>query len=86
MKTINEINSLISIRNYMINVINNSSFDRSIVNDLNGMLILTDKKIVELLRSDDFKDYINFKDVKKAIKEVVDLNNIKSGLNRGAGN
>lgn len=76
-----ELNSLIGIRSYVVNVINNSAFDRSIVNDLNGMLILLDKKIVSLLRSPEFKGYIGFEDVKKAIQEVADLNNIKSGLN-----
>lgn len=75
-----ELNSLIGVRTYVINVINNSAFDRTIVNDLNGMLILLDKKIVSLLRGVEFKQYIGFEDVKKAIQEVVDLNNIKSGI------
>lgn len=77
-----ELNSLIGVRTYVINVINNAAFDRSIVNDLNGMLILLDKKIVSILRGADFKQYVGFDDVKKAVQEVVDLNNIKSGFSR----
>lgn len=77
-----ELVDLITVRNYVASVINNSSFDRSIVNDLSGMTILLDKKIVATLRTSEFKEYINFQDVKKAISEAINLNNIKSGISR----
>lgn len=75
-----EINQLIDIRNYIYNSINNHSIERSVINELNGMLILVDKRIVNILCGDDFKNYIDYKDVKKAIHEVAIRNNIKSGL------
>ena len=77
-----EINNLITIRQYVINSISNSSIDRATVNVMNGMLILIDNKILNLLQSDDFKEYIGYKDVKQAIAEVVRITNIKSGLKK----
>lgn len=75
-----ELVDLITVRNYVVSVINNSAFDRSIVNDLSGMTLLLDKKIVATLRTSEFKEYINFQDVKKVVSENIKLNDIKSGL------
>jgi hypothetical protein len=75
-----EINQLITIRQYIVNSISNSNIDRSTVNVLSGMLLLIDNKILKALQTDEFKEYIEYKDVKKAIFEVAKLNNIKSGL------
>lgn len=75
-----EINELINIRQYMVSAINNPAIDRQMVSTLQGMLILIDKKICNILIGDDFKEYIGFADVKKAISEVAQINNIKSGL------
>jgi len=41
-----------------------------------------DKKILGILQSEEFKDYIHYSDLEKARQEVVNLNNIKSGLRR----
>jgi hypothetical protein len=49
---------------------------------MNGALLMIDKKIVSLLQSDDFREYVNYGDVRKAVEEVASLNNIKSGLQR----
>lgn len=75
-----EITNLIKVREYILTSIGNPYFDRQTVNTLNGMLILIDGKIVNLLQSDSFKEYINFKDVKKAIQDVARITNIKSGF------
>jgi hypothetical protein len=77
-----ELVDLISIRQYVVNSTGNSTMDRATVNVMNGMLILIDKKIVGLLQSDEFKEYVNYADVRKAIEEVAHTNNIKSGLRR----
>ena len=77
---LNEITDLISVRQYVSNSISNSSIDRATVNVMSGMLILIDKKILSLLQDNKFKEYVGYKDVKKAIEEVVKINNIKSGL------
>lgn len=77
-----ELVDLITIRQYVVNSTGNASIDRSTVNYMNGALLMIDKKIVGLLQSDDFKKYIDYKDVRKAIEEVANNNNIKSGLQR----
>lgn len=78
-----ELTDLIKIRDYIFNTINNNhSIDRATVSELNGLLLLTDKKIVNMLKHQDFKSYIGYQDVKQAIEEVVRLNNIKSGLSK----
>ncbi len=75
-----EIVDLINIRQYVVNSTANPALDRAAVNYMNGCLILIDRKIMGLLQSDSFKEYINYGDVRKAIEEVANANNIKSGL------
>jgi len=77
-----EIVDLINIRQYVVNSTANPAIDRSTVNYMNGLLLLLDRKITGLLQSDKFKDYIDYKDVRKAIEEVAYVTNIKSGLQR----
>lgn len=77
-----EINSLINIRNYMAMARENPTIPNNVASDISNMLLLIDRKIVSLILNDEFKQYLNYKDIKKVIKEVVDLNNIKSGLIR----
>lgn len=77
-----EITELISIRQYVINSMGNFNVDRKSLNELNGLLLLLDKRIVELLLNEEFKEYIGYKDVKKAIEEVARLSNIKSGIKK----
>lgn len=79
---INEINSLISIRNYLFNSINNYNLEKSIIKYMQQMLVLTDKKIITLLSSDKFKDYINFETMQTSMEEVAKVTNIKSGLKK----
>lgn len=77
-----EINNLIGVRNYVVNAMSNPAIDRATVNTLNGMLILIDNKIISLLQHDSFKEYIGYKDVRKAIEEVARITNIRSGIKR----
>jgi hypothetical protein len=77
-----ELTDLIAVRQYVINSTSNSSIDRATVNYMGGLLIMIDKKIIELLQTEEFKSYVNFKDVRKAVEEVVRMNNIKSGLTK----
>lgn len=78
-----ELTDLIKIRDYIFNTVNNNpSIDRATVSELNGLLILTDKKIVGMLKHQDFKSYVGYQDLRQAIEEVVRLNNIKSGLSK----
>lgn len=77
-----ELTDLMDIRQYVVNSTANPTIDRETVNYMNGLLIMLDKKIIGLLKSDDFKEYVNYKDVRKAIEEVARITNIKSGLKR----
>lgn len=77
-----ELTDLIAIRQYVVNSTGNSTIDRATVNYMNGALLMIDKKIVKLLQGDEFREYIEYKDVRKAIEEVASINNIKSGLQR----
>lgn len=77
-----ELLDLIAIRNYVVNSVANPIFDRGIVRDLDGILILLDKKIAGILTGDEFKEYIGYADVRKAIEEVRNQTNIKSGIRR----
>lgn len=77
-----EIIDLINVRNYIHSSLNNHTIDRPTVTELNGMLILIDKKIINSLKDPKFKLYIGYQGVKQAIEDVVRLNNIKSGLKK----
>lgn len=77
-----ELVDLITVRQYVVNSTGNATIDRATVGVMNNMLILIDKKILALLQGNDFKEYINYGDVKKAVQQVSQQNNIKSGLQR----
>jgi hypothetical protein len=65
-----ELLDLIAIRNYVVNSTASPLFDKKTIKDLDGLSILLDKKIVAILMSDEFKEYVGFADVQKVIQEV----------------
>jgi len=75
-----EITNLIQIRQYLSNTMGNPTLDRATVTEMNNTLLMLDKKIVALLQTPAFKDYIDYSSVKDAIKEAAKITNIKSGL------
>jgi len=77
-----ELTDLIAVRQYVVNATGNMTLDRPTVNEINGILILLDKKIVGILKGAEFKDYIGYEGVKQAIEDVVRITNIKSGLKK----
>ena len=77
-----ELVDLITIRQYVVNSTSNPTIDRATVTVMNGTLIMLDMKIVSLLQSQEFQQYINYKDVRKAIENVARITNIKSGLKK----
>jgi hypothetical protein len=77
-----ELLDLIAIRTYVVNSVANPIFDRGIIKDLDGILILLDKRIASILTGKEFKEYIGFSDVRKAIEEVRFQTNIKSGIRK----
>jgi hypothetical protein len=76
-----EITDLINIRQYVVNSTGNPAIDRATVNAMNGTLILLDKKIMSILTGEEFREYIGYANVRKAIEEIAQITNIKSGLN-----
>lgn len=77
-----EIVDLIAIRDYVVNSSSNPTVDRATVRELNGILLLLDKKIIEILKEQPFKEYIGYADVKSVIETAAKLTNIKSGLKK----
>jgi hypothetical protein len=77
-----ELTDLIAIRQYVVNSTGNPAIDRATVNYMNDLLLLTDKKIISLLSSQDFKEYIEYKNALAARQEVARITNIRSGLKK----
>lgn len=77
-----ELVDLITIRQYVVNSTANPAIDRATVTYMNDTLLLLDKKIISLMQGDEFKDYLDYKNVRQAREEVANITNIKSGLQR----
>jgi hypothetical protein len=75
-----EIIALIKVRQYVVNSISLPAISRQTVNELNGILLLLDEKIIGLLTGNDFKDYIGYKDVQEAKQRAANITNIYSGI------
>lgn len=75
-----ELTDLIHIRQYVINARENPTLDKPTVTAMNGTLLLLDKKIINILTSESFKEYIGYVDLNKAIQEAARITNIKSGM------
>jgi hypothetical protein len=69
---IEEIANLIIIRNYVYNSLENFSIDRPTVSEMGNMLSLLDKRIIEMLKDNSFKDQI-----KCSTSEVIRYENLK---------
>ena len=77
-----ELTDLINIRDYVANSMNLPSIDRATVNDLSGIYLLLDKKIISILLGPEFKEYVSFKDAQQAKQQVANMNNIRSGIKK----
>lgn len=72
-----ELTNLIQIRQYVVHAINDFTVDRPTVSEMNGTLLLIDKKILEILKGSEFKKYIGYSDVRKVIEDAA---RVKSNL------
>lgn len=79
---VKEIQALINVREYVNQMINNYNRAKSEVVDLRAMLILIDDKVVSMLMSSEFKDYVNFDNARAAIQKAASNNDIKSGMKK----
>jgi hypothetical protein len=75
-----ELLGLIKIREYVINSTALPTIDRKTVNELNGILLLLDKKIIGMITGDEFKDYIGYTNVQQAKEAAARITNIYSGI------
>lgn len=75
-----ELTDLIQIRDYVINSRALPTIERKLVNELDGILLLLDKKIIGLITSSEFKEYIDYKHVQEAKEAAVRITNIYSGI------
>jgi hypothetical protein len=77
-----ETTDLISLRSYVALAVNNFALDRETVRYYDGLLIMIDRKIAELLKDGDFKNYVGYEGVREAIQEVRRNTDIKSSLKK----
>lgn len=77
-----ELTDLIAIRQYMANAAGNYNISKDTVNYLSKLILMVDIKLVELLQSNEFKKYVNYQDIDKAVVEARLRSDIKSGIKR----
>ena len=75
-----ELTDLIVIRQYVVNATALPAIERKTVTELNGILLLLDKKIIGILTGNDFKEYVDYKNVQEAKEAAVRITNIYSGI------
>ena len=81
-----ELTDLIAVRRYVVNSTALPVISRQTVNELNGVLLLLDKKIIDIITGPDFKEYIGYKNVEEAKQAAAKITNIYSGIeNKNAG-
>jgi len=73
---LNELTALINVKRYVADSVGIMAIDRKTVSVLNGILLLLDKKIIEILTSDEFKEYIDYENVQAAKVAAVKITNI----------
>ena len=78
-----EMDALINLRGFVTVMLNNYNRSKTEVNEIIAMATLIDNKIVSMLLSNEFKDYIHFNEAKTALAKARENNNIKSGLKIG---
>ena len=77
-----ELLDLIKIREYVRDNISLPTIDRKTVNELNGILLLLDQKIIGVLTGTEFKEYIGYKNVNEAKRAAAQITNIYSGIKK----
>ncbi len=75
---IDEITGLIKIKEYMQSAMASYTIDKKSLNDFSIMINLIDNKIISLLQSSEFKDYLGY-DNFKAEQESIKQSKISSG-------
>lgn len=71
-----ELTDLILIKRYVADSVGIMAIDRKTVSILNGILLLLDKKIINILTGTKFKEYIDYENVQEAKIAAVKITNI----------
>lgn len=77
-----ELIDLIAIRQYVVNATANPAIDRATITYMSDLLLLTDKKIIGLLMSNEFKEYVEYKNYRQLREDAARITNIRSGLKK----
>jgi hypothetical protein len=77
---LSEISNLIQIRSYMAQAIQNYGIKKEVVSEINDMILMVDKLIIEKLTSPQFKEKIGFANLKEVKDDIIKRSNIKSSL------
>lgn len=64
----------------MAQAIENYGIKKEVVSELNDMVLMVDKLIIDNLTSPSFKEKIGFSNLKEVKNELIKRSNIKSGL------
>lgn len=75
-----ELTDLIAIRQYVVNATALPAIERKTVTELNGILLLLDSKIIGIITGNDFKEYIDYKNVQQAKETAARITSIYSGI------
>lgn len=76
-----ELTQLIDIRQYVVNQTANFSIDKKITRELDGILLLLDKKILGIITGNEFKAYVDYDSVDQIKQQALQNSNIYAGLN-----
>jgi hypothetical protein len=75
-----EIINLIKIREYVANATALPAIERKTVTQLNDYLLLIDKKLIGMLQTTKFKEYININDLQATKQNAVKITNIYTDI------
>lgn len=71
-----ELTDLIAVRQYIADTRGSFNIERAAINELDSMLVSLDKKIIDIIRSKDFKNYVSFQG------KVEEIPVVRSGLKK----
>jgi len=70
-----ELSDLIATRNYVLLAIDNFSIDKETSRYMSDLRVILDKKIIDLLKGDEFKSYVGYEKLAEVKREMAETNN-----------
>lgn len=75
-----ELTDLIAIRTYVGNSIGLSAVKKETIRELDGILLLLDQKIIDILIGKEFKEFIGYENVQATKINAQKITNIYTGI------